>query len=51
MNHEDFKKFLTDKGYTPYLVDMFDKMLSDLQTRSGELGLLTGLSISVEVKL
>lgn len=51
MNHKEFADALISKGYTPYLVAMFDRMLSDLESRSDELSQLTSVKITVEVSI
>ena len=47
---DSFVEALKDKGYSPYLADMFGKMLQDLQGRADELSKLSGFKFSVQIE-
>lgn len=50
MKNEMFVDALKEKGYTPYLCEMFGRMLEDLQARSSELSKLTGFNFIVNIE-
>lgn len=45
-----FIDVMKDKGYTPYMCDMLDRMVQDLKSRADELSKLTGLNFKLNVE-